>query len=165
VIGPTSALRVRPARVEDAGRLGRLAAERAAQDQSPRTSEDEEARLASKIAAAAGADVVLVAEIDERAVGFLEATVLPDGVGRRLPGHDGAEALFISFLAVDSGYRGQGVAHELLAAAEDHARRLRMSTLIADAGIRPGVGFRSAFWQDAMGFEPSALVLSKVLTA
>jgi GNAT superfamily N-acetyltransferase len=105
--------------------------------------------------------LVLVADIDGRAVGFLVAAVIPPhGAADRQAQRDLVRPrVQVEALAVRRQHWRQGVGSRLLRAAEDWARNRGAVTIGAQAHIRgPAREFL-----DARGYAPQAVVLSKRL--
>jgi len=92
-----------------------------------------------------------VAEIEDEIVGFAFSKDMKEGTSGFVFPHAN-ETIYLLYLAVDEAFRGQGIAHALLNACEDLARRLGRTGIFLDiADDNPALRLYERFGFERLG--------------
>lgn len=107
--------------------------------------------------------LALVAEDDGTIAGYLEASLqLPDETARWQGQRDLSEIrLFINFVGTADAYKRQGVATQLVQAAEEWGRERGAAVAVCDTFI--GSPLSVPFWEQRMSYERRAIIFRKRL--
>jgi GNAT superfamily N-acetyltransferase len=105
----------------------------------------------------------LVAEIDGEVAGYLEASIQePEDTARFSGSRELRERrLYINYVVTAEAHKRRGVATRLVEAAEDWARRQRVTLSLCDTYI--GSPESVPFWEKRMGYEQRSIRLKKRL--
>jgi len=112
----------------------------------------------------AAENLALVAEVDGEVAGYLEASVQPpiDTARWQAQRDLGETRLAINFVGTADAYKRQGVATQLVAAAEEWGRSQGATVAICDTYIDSPLSV--PFWERRMGYERRAIIFRKRLT-
>ncbi len=109
-------------------------------------------------------NLALVAEVDGRVAGYLEASVHPPTDTARWQGQRdlGRVRLIVNFVGVADEFKRRGVATSLVEAAEAWGRSKGAVVAICDTYVDSPLSV--PFWEQRMGYRRRAVILRKPLT-
>jgi ribosomal protein S18 acetylase RimI-like enzyme len=107
--------------------------------------------------------LALVAELEVRVVGYLEASLIepPDSARWQGEADAGRVRLFINFVGTDDGYRQRGIATKLVTTAEDWGRDRGAVVATLDTWIESPLSI--PFWERRMGYQRKNVIFRKPL--
>ena len=113
---------------------------------------------------AAAENLALVAEVDGEVAGYLEASVQPPLETARWQAQRdlGETRLTINFVGTADAYKRQGVATQLVAAAEEWGRSRGATVALCDTFVDSPLSV--PFWERRMGYERRAIIFRKPLS-
>jgi ribosomal protein S18 acetylase RimI-like enzyme len=109
------------------------------------------------------ANLALVAEVDGRVAGYLEASVQPPLESARWQSQQdlGELRLLINYVGTGEGYKRRGVATSLVDAAEAWGSGRGAKVAVCDTWIDSPMSV--PFWEERMGYQRRAIIFRKPL--
>jgi GNAT superfamily N-acetyltransferase len=107
--------------------------------------------------------LALVADMEGRVVGYLEASLIEPSESARYQGEADASRvrLFIHFVGTDDAYRQRGIATKLVTTAEDWGRKRGAVVSTLDTWIESPLSM--PFWERRMGYQRKNVIFRKPL--